>query len=77
MKNLKGLVNNIAVDMVWYREANREHEASFVESTIKKVLKEVYKDKDLSIHADYISEKIRTWKNCDIGSLKRIVQLTV
>ena len=76
MKNLKGLVNNVAVDMVWYREANREHEASFVSATIGKILKAVYSDDELNIHADYINEKIKAWETCDIDSLKRIIQIT-
>ena len=36
---MRNLVNNIAVDMVWYREANRVNEARFIETTMKKVLK--------------------------------------
>ena len=74
---MRNLVNNIAVDMVWYREANRVNEASFIETTMKKVLKDIYKDNELNIHAEYINEKFKAWKTCDIGSLKRIAQLTV
>lgn len=73
---MKNLVNSIAVDMVWYREAYRENEAHFIENTMKKILKGVYKDNDLNIHADYINEKFKAWKTCDIDSLKRIITIT-
>ena len=73
---MKNLVNSIAVDMVWYRGAHRENEAHFIENTMKKILKGVYKDNDLNIHADYINEKFTNWKTCDTDSLLRIARIT-